>query len=172
MVLKKIDEGQGRQVSAQLAARLSLAVRRWLALVGEAFGQCARNVLSRIVVAVVPGVFAGQQHVPGVVVVVIPLRTIMPRRRVFVRCKQARDIVGVLQHEMNVAAALTRQSADRKAQVTQNVWFARCDDRMHRVETQPVEPVVTQPVHRVLDREPSHVRNAIVDGAAPRCLRV
>src|SRR5215831_7905317 len=38
---------------------------------------------------------------------------------------------------------------------------------MHGVEAQPVEPVTTEPMQRILGRECAHLRHAIIDGAAP-----
>ena len=46
------------------------------------------------------------------------------------------------------------------------------DDGMHGIESQPVETIFAQPMQRVLDREASHLRHAIVDGAAPWRLRI
>ena len=43
VVLQEVDEIRARQMRARLAARLAVAMRRGLALIGEAFGQrCAR----------------------------------------------------------------------------------------------------------------------------------
>ena len=61
------------------AALLAAAEGRGLALIGKALRQRARNAVGRVlVVAVIALALAGQQHVPGMVIVVVPLRAIEP----------------------------------------------------------------------------------------------
>ena len=70
-----------------------------------------------LIVAIIARVFAGQQHVPGVMIVVVPLRAIMAVRRLFARIEQAGAVVVVLEHEMDHAAALAAKLSDRLAEV-------------------------------------------------------
>src|ERR1700750_1195898 len=107
-------------MAARLTTRFSLAMRRRLTLIGVTFGQRARDVPRRVlVVVVIAGVLAGQQHVPGVMIVVVPLRAIVTGGRVLVGGKQRGAIVVVLQHEMDVPAAFARELADGFAQRAQ-----------------------------------------------------
>ena len=92
VVLQEIDEGGRRKLAARLAAQLSAAMRGRLALIDKARAQRARDVLARraLIVAVVAVGFAGQQHVPGVMIIIVPLRAIFSPRRILVRIQQAR----------------------------------------------------------------------------------
>src|SRR5260370_11262499 len=63
------------------------------------------------VVAIISGLLAGQQHVPGMMIIIVPLRPILASRRVGARIEQARAIVVVLSHQMNAAAGLGGGSA-------------------------------------------------------------
>src|SRR3954471_14914354 len=69
---------------------------------------------------------------------------------------------------MNVPRGLRRQHTHRFAQLPKQQRASRFDDGMHGVEPQTVEPKVAQPVERVLDGEPAHLRLGIVDRIAPR----
>ena len=100
---------------------------------------------------------AGQQNVEGVVIVVVPLRAILAARRIGERIEQARLVVVVFQHQMDVPAGLGRELANGFAQLAQQAGPARLDDRMHRIEPQPVEAIVVEPIQRVLDREGAHL---------------
>ena len=124
------------------------------------------------VITVVVGLFASQENVPGVLVVVVPLRSVAAGGRILFRREKSRAVVIVFKDKMDVAAVLLRQCSDRKTEIVQDLRFTRRDDRMDRIEPQPIETVVAQPMHRILDEEPSHLWHAIVDCATPRCLRV
>ena len=104
-------------MAGNLSARTVVTMRRDLALVGEPARKGARELIEGIcnVVAVIALAFAGQQHVPGVMVVVVPLGAVTALRRLGLRVEQARRIVVVLEHEMNLASALRREPADRYA---------------------------------------------------------
>ena len=67
-------------------------------------------------------------------VVVVPLGTVMALRRVGLRVEQARRIVVVLEHEMNLASALRREPADRHTQLMQQRRLARRDDGVDGIE--------------------------------------
>src|SRR5262249_19248198 len=75
VILQKADKGGRRQARGRLAAASSVSMRRRLALIGEAGGQSARELRAGriLVVAIISAVLVGQQHVPGVVLVVLPL---------------------------------------------------------------------------------------------------
>ena len=77
VVLQEIDEGRGRQRRTRLAAVLAPPVRRRLALIGKPFGERPREMLRRVaIVAVIARGLAGQQHMEGVMIVVVPLRAV------------------------------------------------------------------------------------------------
>src|SRR5262249_12914343 len=83
VVLQEVDEGGWRQRAARLAARTALAMRRALALIVEACRQHAGDARERrlAVVAIVSVRLAAQEHVPGVVKIVVPLGTESSGRR-------------------------------------------------------------------------------------------
>ena len=101
-------------------------------------------------------------------IVIVPLRAVFSPRRVLVRIQKARGIVVVLEHQMDVAAGFRGEFADANAEIVQHRGFAEFGDRMHRIQPQPVETVVAQPVQRVLDREGADLRHPVIDRAAPR----
>ncbi len=101
-----------REPIARLAALCTFAMRGGLALVRKALRQDAGDVLRSVaVIPVVAGRFAGQQDVPGVMVVVVPLRTILAGRRVDFGRQEVRGIVVVLEHEMDMPAGVTALNA-------------------------------------------------------------
>ncbi len=146
---------------------------RDLALIGEAGREHAGNVPNRRagVVLVIAFAFAGQQHVPGVVVVVVPLRAVLALRRVGARIEQARAVVVVFQHEVERPAGSGGKLADRAAELLQDRRPAGLDNGLHRVEAEPVEAIVLQPMQRVADGEAADFRDPIVDRPAPWRMR-
>src|SRR5262245_58711529 len=119
------------------------------------------------IVAVVSGALTGQQDMKGVMTVVIPLCAAFPGRRIGERVEQARLIVVVLQHKMNVPAALCRERADRGAHLAQQVCALRIGNGVNGVEPQAIETKVTQPIERVFDGKLTDFGPPIVDGIAP-----
>src|SRR5512144_2264977 len=81
MVLKKRDESGRRQMPAEFAAALTGAKWRGIVLISEALGQTAGEMPRRIVgiVGVVAPLLARQQHVHGVMNVVVPLPDVVSR---------------------------------------------------------------------------------------------
>ncbi len=130
-----------------------------LALVCKAFAKHARKVLGRLVGerGVIAFFFAGQQHVQGVMEVVVPLRS--------VATLQLRGLVGlVFQHQMHMPAS--RQAGlDGLAQGVQK-RIRR--DRMHRIQAQAVEAIFVQPHQCVIEKISLHRRLAEIDRRAPR----
>ena len=59
---------------------------------------------------------------------------------------------------MDVAVGFRGEPAHGDAEIVQHRGFAEFGDRMHRIQPQPVEAVVAQPVQRVLDREGADLR--------------
>src|SRR3546814_13481934 len=60
------------------------------------------------------------------------------------------------------------RSPDGARHLLQQMLAAEILDLIHRIETQPVEPVFAQPVERVLDDEIADGTRAVVHGTAPR----
>ena len=60
---------------------------------------------------------------------------------------------------------------DHAAQIVQDGRPARLHDGMNRIEPQAVETIAVEPMQRISDRECAHLRNAIIDGVAPRRMR-
>ena len=101
-------KASGDRRAARLAARFAAAMCGRLALIDKAGAECAGDVLERraLIVAVIAVGFAGQQHMPGVMIVVVPLGAVFAARRIFAGLKQARGIVVVFEHQMDVPAGL------------------------------------------------------------------
>ena len=122
---RKVTKAVGRQCAAGLAARRAAAMRRRLALVGEAFGQAAAEMLRAAlgVVGVVAVALAGQAGVQGVVEVVVPLRGVARAARARRVARQAARLVAVvLEHEMDVRG----RARDRCAHASRRARSRKC----------------------------------------------
>ena len=105
------------------------------------------------------------QHVMQIVV---PLRRVA-NRPPDLPAQPARLVRVVFEHQMNRPVGDPPPHGLR--QFGQDVGVAVVDDRVHRVEPQPVEIVLLEPIERVLDHEVAHraARDAVViDRRAPR----
>src|SRR4029077_19680698 len=174
VVVEKIDEGGRGKTKARLAARFAAAVFGRLALIDKARAKGAGDVTKRgaLIVAVVALRFAGQPYVPGVVIIVVPLRSIIAAWRVLSGVEHV-DAVGIVfEHQMDVASAASGNFTDRDAEVAEHGDFAGLHDAVHGIKAQPVETVFIEPVKRILDGEGANLRQAIIDRAAPRRLSV
>ncbi len=169
MVLQEIDKGGRGEFAAGFPAQSPATMRRSFALIDKARPQCARDIVKRgaLVVAVIAVGFGGQQHMPGVMIVVVPLRAVFAARRVLHGIQCARAVVVVLEHEMDVAAGLRGKLAHCDAEIMQHRDFALLGDGVHCVQAQPVEAIFAQPIQHILDREGAHLRHPVIDGAAP-----
>ena len=103
----------------RLAAVLAAPVGRRLALVGKPLGEARARCAPRRVVAVVARGLAGQQHMEGVMIVVVPLRAVFAARRIVERIEQARLVGVVFQHQMDVPRRLRGERANSVAQLAQ-----------------------------------------------------
>ena len=110
--------------------RFSAAKCRCFALIDEARGQRAGDVRDRraLVVAIIALALAGHQHAPGVMIIVVPLRAILALRRILRGVQNARAVVAVLQHQVNLAAGFRRKPAGGGAEIVQQREPARLDD--------------------------------------------
>ena len=175
VVLQEVDERVRRQVRARLAARLALAERRRLALVGEAFGQArGRDAAQRLV------------RVVGVVAVRLAGERARARRdgsrRSIARCTRAACRASRAQGDAlrcdrsrarDGSRARPEAFAHAARELRQDVGRGVVDDRVHGVEAQAVEVELLEPVERVVDEELAHrlARGSReVDGRAPRRL--
>src|SRR5262249_58216381 len=115
-------------------------MNRRLALIGKARGKGARDVPARLrpVVTIVAIVLPGQENMPGVVIVVVPLCAIAAPWRIGQRIEQARLVVIILDDQMNEPAGSRGQFTDRAAQILQQGRLAWLDNGVDRVESQPV----------------------------------
>ncbi len=152
---------RGRQIAAVAAAR-AIEILRCLALIGPACGQAARQLLGRVVgvIGVIAGILVGQQHVQHVVTVIVPLRIDI--------ASQMRRLVMVLQHQMHLAARVHAAPHGRGHLLNPALVL----DRVHRVEAQPIEPVLHQPGQHIAGEIAAHFRAMEVDRRSPRGLLV
>ena len=134
VVLQEQHKGTGRQVPAGFTAWRAMAVG--LALEHEAFGQAARQLVdgALLVIGVVAFGFAGQQHMQGIVAVVVPLG-------VEALLKQAGLVVLVLQHQPHLAARF-HGGAHALRQLDQEIGLV---DGMHGIQAQAIATVIAQP---------------------------
>ena len=154
----------------RLAARLAALVPGYVALIGEALRQAAAEPLDGPVgvIAVIAVVLAGQQHVPAMVHVVVPLRRVQARRAALVARQPACLVGAVLKDEMHVAAG--QGGAHALGDLGDDVRPAVVEDGVHGIEAQAVEVELLEPVERVVDEEVAHRRafGAIeIDAGAP-----
>src|SRR5262245_1199116 len=105
---------------------------------------------------------------PSMVVVVVPLCAVFALCGIGSRIEQTRAVVIILEHEMDQPSTRCRKLPDCAAEVMQQREPLGFEQSMHRVETEAVEPIVLEPMQRVVDREGADLRNAIVDGMSPR----
>src|SRR5262249_40207206 len=119
VVLQKIDESERRQRARWFSATVAFAVTGNLALIGKARRQSAGNVTLRVacVVLIVSRVLSGQQKVPSVMVVVIPLRTVFSFWGISLRIEQACAVIIVLQDEMDHSSGGGGEMADHATEV-------------------------------------------------------
>ncbi len=108
MVLQETDEGGGSKLAAWLAAPLAAPKGGHFALIDKSRRERPGEIVNRrtLIIAVVALRFAGQQDMPGVVIVIIPLPAILAARRVLRGVQQACAVVAVFEHEMDVASGL------------------------------------------------------------------
>src|SRR5690348_13845348 len=106
VIFQKVDKGSRSKRAAGLAARLPIPIRRCLALIDKAGAERAPYVFKRraLVIAVIALRLAGQQDMPRVMVIIVPLCTIFAARRVFPGMQNAHLVVVVFEHEVNVAS--------------------------------------------------------------------
>src|SRR5690242_20074429 len=149
---------------AWLAAWAAITMRRRFALVTKPLPKAARDLWRAIgIVLVVAFALSSQQRVPGVVIVVVPLRSIVATRRIFRRIEQAHSIVVVLENKVNVPPALPRMLPHRLAEIIEDTRLTGSDDRVHGVQPQTVEAIIAHPHERVFDRKSAHLRHRIID---------
>ncbi len=119
--------------------------------------------------------FTGHRGVQGVVEVVVPLR-VQPEAALRARGHQTRVVQVGLGDQEQRPARLGGQRVDGGRQFLQEVARARVLQRVHRVQPQPVDPVLAQPRQRAAQEERADLVGAgrvQVDGAAPgRVVRV
>src|SRR5260370_10928942 len=170
VVLQKIDERQGRQAARCLAAISIVLVWGGLALVGEARGEYPGDVTPRIrsVILIVALLLCGQQAVPSMVIVVVPLCAVFALRWIAERIEQARTVVVILQDEVDQPSSRGSEVPDRAAEVMQDRWLPCFHDGVNRVEAKAVESIASEPMQRIADRKGANLRDAIIDSVSPR----
>src|SRR5207302_672085 len=89
--------------------------------------------------------FAGSRGVQNMMEVVVPLRRVKPA------VQQARVILLILEHEMNVAVIEGGTNALR--QFLEDVIRTIVHDGVHRIQTQSIEMKLPNPVERVVNEE-------------------
>ena len=118
---------------------------------------------------VVAGLFARRGGVQTMVDVVVPLRGVTLNLAFGPSCQQMRLVLLILQNKMDLAH-LPERPAHPLRQLVQEMHRAVVHDGVDRIEAQPVEMKLLQPVERVVDHELPHRRriSAIVVDRAPQ----
>ncbi len=159
-------------MGARLAARGAVPKRRRIALEGKALGQAAAELGRRPAgeIDVVAVVFAGHQHVRGVVEVVVPLGGGALRAAVAAAAQVAGAVAVVLEDQVDLALT-AGAGLHGGAQGLDDVRARVVADGVDGVQAQAVEVEFLQPVQGVVDEEIAHhlaARRIEVDGRAPR----
>lgn len=113
--------------------------------------------------------FTGHRGVQGMVEVVVPLR-VQPQAALRAGGDHTRVVQVGLGDQEQRPARLGGQRVDGGRQFLQEVARARVLQRVHRVQPQPVDPVLAQPRQRAAQQERAHLVRAgrvQVDRAAP-----
>ena len=168
VVLEEGHERQGRKRAARTAARTT-AVRRHLALKGEPLGQGAAEQFCLAIVDVIAARLSGRRDMQPMMNVVVPLRGVANGFGAF-PAQPFGLVLFVLDEEVDRAI---EARTDAFGDLVEDVGTAVVLDRMHRVEAQPVEVELVDPVFGVLDDEiadRARVRTVVIDRVAPRRL--
>src|SRR5580692_8882046 len=104
------------------------------------------------VVHIVAIMFARNQHVQGMMDVVVPLGGVPLRLAALPTLKISRLIAIVFEDKVDVTIGPDRGS-DSICQFLENVWRGIVDDGVNRVQTKSVEIIFSQPVQRIVDEE-------------------
>ena len=115
-----------------------------------------RDVVEPAVGGVVARVLPGDRSVDRVVDVVRPLTSQADAVHV-ARDGEHRVVGFALGDEQERATEMRGQVVDRHAELGEEGRRAVVDERVDGVETQPVDVMVSQPVARVVDEEPTHL---------------
>ena len=171
--LRERDEGTRGKAATRLASRRPGAKPRSLALIGEAFGEAAAEQpqRTRCVVGVVPVAFAGDEDVQRMMDIVVPLggREARPARGV--TREAVRFVAVVLEHDVNVASPEQGVAPQGLGELGHDVRLRVVDDRVHGIETQPVDSIFVDPVKRIVDEELAHETAPLtveIDRRSPR----
>ena len=158
----------------RLSTRSAATVARRFALVAESFGETTAEIPQRAVgvVGVVTVDLPGGDDMRGVVGVIVPLRRRVQRTVTRIAPQIPRLVVVVFENDVGVPNA-PRSFAHPRGELGDKVGRRIVDDAIHGVEAQAVEPVLLQPVQRVVDEKVAH-RSAVlsvhIDRGAPRSL--
>ena len=154
VVLREGDERDRRGILARLAARAA-AVAHDLALVCEPLGQRTSEAIGiAVVVRVVALRLARGGHMQHMMHVVVPLRRVLHRLAIGIAREPGRFIVLVLEHQVDLTARHAFAHAVRE--LGQQVRIAIVSQRVHRVQPQPIEVEVLDPLQRVAHDELAH----------------
>src|SRR5260370_7445654 len=154
VVLQKIDERQGRQAARCLAAISIVPVRGGLALVGEGGREHPRDVTPGIrrVILIIALLLCGQQAVPSVVIVVVPLCAVFALRWIAERIEQARTGVVILQDEVDQPSSRGSEVPDRAAEAMQDRGLPCFHDGENPAQPTPAQPIPPEPRPRTPER--------------------
>ena len=146
---------------------------RRFALIGKARTQRSRQQTARLrgVVAVVAVGLLGEDDMPDVMVVVIPLRAIFPIGNVG-RGSSDTARLSSFSRTRWICRPLCRARTPTARLISfRTEGSPGSGEGMHRVEAKTVKPIVAKPVQRIVDSEGADFRNMIVDRSSPRGLR-
>ena len=168
VVLHEAHEGGRRQFPRGLAARTTPEGHDF-ALEREALRQGTAELVGVAhVVGVIGIALARGRHVQHVMDVVVPLRRVALGLAPVRPQEPARGILLVLEDE--VERPVQRGVAGPDGEFVEDVGLGLVDDGVDRVEPQPVEVELLDPVERVVDGEVTHrpaVRAVVVHRSAP-----
>src|SRR4051794_38229360 len=101
-------------------------MRGSLALLDKTGAERAGDIAERktLIVAVIGVPFAAQEHMPGMVIVVVPLRAVFSARDFLTGIEQGCGIVVVFEHQMDVTPGCRGEFSGGQTEVMQHRDFA------------------------------------------------
>lgn len=152
MILQKRKKCRERQPSCGFAPP-RVMIGGIFALVRESLGQTATEMMQRLlhVVGIISVGFAGNQHVHGVVDVVIPLGVIKLNSVLPISYQVVRGVVAIFKDKVDVSL-MGESLAYKFRQFDENIGLQVVIDFVDRVQTQAVKVIFLEPIQSIVVR--------------------
>src|SRR5688572_26869927 len=170
VVLEEGHESRWSQMARRLTANDTILMRRWIALIGEAFSQRPSEMLERTVgiIFIIAFILSGQKSMPRVMNVIGPLRRVKRRLPTGVAAEPTRLICLIFKHQMNVP--IRDGFTNSVCQLFDEVRLTVIHYGMNGIEAKTVDMEFLQPIQRIVEEEVAHITAAFsvhVDARSP-----